>query len=56
MHLTKNARLRRRGGSPMSGPPEIVRERRRQAVRQAGIEDAKAAAKGRREKLREAFS
>lgn len=30
----------------MSGPPEIVRERRRQAVRQAGIEDAKAAAKG----------
>ena len=40
----------------MSGPPEIVRERRRQAVRQAGIEDAKAAAKGRREKLREAFS
>lgn len=47
---------RRRNRSPMSGPPEIVRDRRRAAIRQAGIEDAKAVSAGRREKLREAFS
>lgn len=56
MNPTRSAKSRRRGPSPMSGPPEIVRERRREAARQAGVEGARAAAKGRREKLREAFS
>lgn len=56
MRLRPNAKSRRRDPLPMSGPPEIMRERRREAIRQAGIEDAKAVAEGRREKLREALS
>ena len=56
MRLVPNAKSRRRDRWPTSGPLEIVRERRREAIRQAGIEDAKAVAEGRREKLREALS
>ena len=56
MSPIRSAKSRRKATSPMSGPPEIVRERRREAVRQAGVESAKAAAEGRREKLRKAFS
>ena len=57
MRLTRNRKLRRRKGRwPMSGPPEIARARRKEAVRQAGIEAAKAAAASGREELRQALS
>ena len=57
MRPTRNARSpRRKDHSPMSGPPEIARKRRKEAIRQAGIEDARAVSAGRREKLREALS
>ena len=57
MRLIRNAKSRRHAAhAPMSGPPEIVRARRKEAIRQAGIAAAKAAAEGRKERLREAFS
>ena len=57
MHPIRNAKSRRRRDRwPMSGPPEIARARRKEAIRQAGIEAAKAAAEGGRERLRQALS
>ena len=57
MRPIRSAKSRRHGSrAPMSGPPEIVLARRKEAIRQAGIAAAKAAAEGRRERLREAFS
>ena len=56
MHLKRSASRPRKGRSPISGPADIVRARRKEAVREAGIEAAKAVAASRREKLREALS
>ena len=55
MPLKRNASQPRKDRSPVSGSPEVVRARRKEAVRQAGIEAAKAVATGRREKFREAL-
>ena len=56
MSLARKARVRRlRGRKATHLPPEIVRARREEAIRQQGIDDAKAVAEGRRKKLREAL-